>query len=106
MTADEKLNIEEQIINMLKTVYDPEMPVNVYDMGLIYRIDIDDDGNAAIDMTFTAPSCPMADFILEDVRIKVASVDGVNGVDVNLVWEPEWTPDMMDDEAKLEMGML
>ena len=91
---------------MLRTVYDPEMPVNVYDMGLIYRIDVADDGNVAIDMTFTAPTCPMADFILEDVRIKVAGVEGVTGVDVQLVWEPAWNVDMMNDEAKLEMGLM
>ena len=106
MTNEEKLNIEEQTVAMLKTVYDPEMPINVYDMGLIYRIEVTDDGAVAIDMTFTAPTCPMADFILEDVRVKVASIDGVTAVDVNLVWEPEWNPDMMSEEAKLEMGFM
>ena len=106
MDNDEKLKIEERIIEMLKTVYDPEIPVNVYDLGLIYKIDLQDSGDVSIDMTLTAPNCPAADFILEDVRMKVASIDGVNNVEVNLVFEPEWDKDMMSDEAKLELGFL
>ena len=102
----EKLQIEEKVIEMLKTVYDPEIPVNVYDLGLIYKVDIDDAGNVRIDMTLTAPNCPAADFILEDVRMKVESVDGVKNVEVNLVFEPEWDRDMMTEEAKLELGLL
>ncbi len=103
---NEFLKTEEAIVAMLKTVYDPEIPVNVYDLGLIYRVDIDDEQNVRIDMTLTAPNCPAADFILEDVRQKVASIDGVNNVEVNLVFEPEWDKDMMSDEAKLELGFL
>ena len=91
---------------MLKTVYDPEIPVNVYDLGLIYKVDIDEEKNVRIDMTLTAPNCPAADFILEDVRMKVEAVDGVNNVEVNLVFEPEWDKDMMTEEAKLELGFL
>lgn len=91
---------------MLKTVYDPEIPVNVYDLGLIYKVEIDDNQNAHIDMTLTAPNCPAADFILEDVRMKVESVKGINSVEVNLVFEPEWNKDMMTEEAKLELGFL
>ena len=106
MTQEEKTNIEERVVDMLKTVYDPEIPVNVYDLGLIYKVDIDDQQNVRIDMTLTAPNCPAADFILEDVRMKVASIDGVNNVEVNLVFEPEWDKDMMSDEAKLELGFL
>ena len=102
----EFLKTEEAIAAMLKTVYDPEIPVNVYDLGLIYKVDIDDQQNVRIDMTLTAPNCPAADFILEDVRMKVASIDGVNNVEVNLVFEPEWDKDMMSDEAKLELGFL
>ena len=91
---NEFLQTEEAIVAMLKTVYDPEIPVNVFDLGLIYKVDIDDEKNVRIDMTLTAPNCPAADFILEDVRMKVESVDGVNNVEVNLVFEPEWDKDM------------
>lgn len=91
---------------MLKTVYDPEIPVNVYDLGLIYKVEVGDDGNVRIDMSLTAPNCPAADFILEDVRMKVESVEGVKNVEVNLVFEPEWNKDMMSEEAKLELGYL
>ena len=103
---NEFLETEEEIVRVLKTVYDPEIPVNIYDLGLIYKVDIDDDKNVAIDMTFTAPSCPMADFIIEDVRQKVESVNGVKSALINLVFEPEWNKDMMTEEAKLELGLL
>ena len=106
MEANEKLLIEEKIVKMLKTVYDPEIPVNVYDLGLIYAIDLSDDGALRVDMTLTAPNCPTADFIVEDVRIKLESVEGVKSVDVNIVFEPEWNQDMMSEEAKLELGFL
>ena len=91
---------------MLKTVFDPEIPVDVYSLGLIYKIDIDDDANVSIDMTLTAPNCPMADFLFEDIRQKVESIEGVKSVNVQLVSEPEWDQSMMTDEAKLELGML
>ena len=106
MNTEERLKIEERIIDMLKTVYDPEIPVNIYDLGLIYKIDLQDDGEAVIDMTLTAPHCPAADFIMEDVRQKVDSVEGVTQAVVNLVFEPEWDKDMMSEEAKLELGFL
>jgi FeS assembly SUF system protein len=106
MEQEEKLTIEESIIKMLKTVYDPELPVDVYSLGLIYKIDLQDDGHVDIDMTLTAPNCPIADFIFEDVRQKVESVDGVTSATVNLVFEPEWDPRMMTEEAKLELGMM
>ena len=106
MDNDVKLKIEEGIIDMLKTVYDPEIPVNVYDLGLIYKIDLAADGELVIDMTLTAPNCPAADFIMEDVRQKVESVEGVTSAQVNLVFEPEWDQDMMTEEAKLELGFL
>lgn len=93
-------------MKMLKTVFDPEIPVDVYSLGLIYKIDIDDDGNVSIDMTLTAPNCPMADFLFEDIRQKVESIEGVKSVNVQLVYEPEWDQSMMSDEAKLELGML
>ena len=98
--------IEEKIVEMLKTVYDPEIPVNIYDLGLIYKIDVTEKGNVNIDMTLTAPNCPAADFILEDVRQRIDSIEGVNSANINLVFEPEWDKDMMSDEAKLELGFM
>ena len=104
MTQQEKTRIEEHIVDVLKTVYDPEIPVNIYDLGLIYKVDVRDDGDVDIDMTFTAPSCPAADFILEDVRQKVDSVEGVKSANVNLVFEPTWDQSMMTEEARVELG--
>lgn len=98
--------MEEKIVKMLKTVYDPEIPVNVYDLGLIYKIDLDDNACLRLDMTLTAPNCPAADFILEDIRMKLESIEGIKSVDVNLVFEPEWNQGMMTEEAKLELGFL
>ncbi|MDR2138038.1 MAG: iron-sulfur cluster assembly protein [Tannerella sp.] len=103
---NEFLQTEEAIIAALKTVYDPEIPVNVYDLGLIYRVDVDEAKNVQIDMTLTAPNCPAADFITLDIRMKVEAVEGVASVQVNLVFEPEWHRDMMSEEAKLELGLL
>lgn len=90
---------------MIKTVYDPEIPVNVYDLGLIYKIDIQG-STCNIEMTLTAPGCPAADFLVEDIRQKVGSVEGIDNVNVDIVFEPEWTQDRMSDEAKLELGFL
>ncbi len=106
MDAEARLKTEERIIEMLKTVYDPEIPVNIYDLGLIYKIDLQDNGEVVIDMTLTAPNCPAADFIMEDVRQKIDSVEGVSSAIVNLVFEPEWDKDMMSEEAKLDLGFL
>lgn len=106
MTTDERLNIETKVIEMLRTVYDPEIPVDIYSLGLIYKIDLDDDGNLKIDMTLTAPNCPAADFLVEDARIKLESIEGVKSVDIRIVFEPEWNKDMMSEEAKLELGFL
>lgn len=105
MTQEEKTQIEERIVDVLKTVYDPEIPVNIFDLGMIYKIDVKDDGNVDVDMTFTAPSCPAADFILEDVRTKIDSVDGVKSSNVNLVFEPVWDQSMMSEEARIELGL-
>ena len=91
---------------MLKTVYDPEIPVDVYNLGLIYKIDVTDDFDISVDMTLTAPNCPAAEFIMEDVRQKLESIEGVKSATVNLVFEPEWDKDMMSEEAKLELGFL
>ncbi len=104
MTPEEKTRIEERIVDVLKTVYDPEIPVNIYDLGLIYKVDVADDGTVDIDMTFTAPTCPAADYILEDVRQKVDALDGVKNAVVNLVFEPVWDQSMMTEEARVELG--
>lgn len=104
MTQEEKSIVEQRIIEVLKTVYDPEIPVNIYDLGLIYKIDLSLDGHLDLDMTFTAPSCPAADFIIEDVRSKVESVKGVTSAEVNMVFEPEWDKSMMTEEARIELG--
>ena len=102
---NEFLELEERIVAMLKTVFDPEIPVNIYDLGLIYRIDAND-GDVVLDMTLPAPNCPAAEFIMEDVKMKIESVEGVKSVTVNLVFEPEWDRSMMSEEAQLELGLL
>ena len=113
MTQQEKTVIEERIVDVLKTVYDPEIPVDIYELGMIYKIDVkeaegDRDGSPQaivdIDMTFTAPNCPAADFILEDVRTKVESVEDVKSANINLVFEPAWDQSMMSEEARMELG--
>lgn len=101
-----KFDIEQKIVQMIKTVYDPEIPVNVFDLGLIYEIAVADDNGVTITMTLTAPNCPAADFILEDVRQKVESIEEVESVTINLTFEPEWNRDMMSEEALLELGFL
>ena len=104
--TNEFLNTEEQIVKMLRTVYDPEIPVNIYDLGLIYDIELLPDGSAKITMTLTAPNCPASDFIIEDVRIKTESVPGITRAEVILTFEPAWNKDMMTEEAQLELGLL
>ncbi len=104
MTQEERTLMEERIVDVLKTVYDPEIPVDIYNLGMIYKIDVQDDGSVDLDMTFTAPNCPAADFILEDVRTKVESVEGVASANVNLVFEPAWDQSMMSEEARVELG--
>ena len=123
----EKFDIEVRVVDMLRTVFDPEIPVNVYDLGLIYKVDVQEapesqdapdasEAQAAtgiahtftvsIDMTLTAPNCPAADFIIEDIQQKVQSIQGVSKVNVELVFEPEWNKDMMSEEAKLDLGFM
>ncbi len=106
ITPQQKLELEEKVVTMLRTVYDPEIPVDIYSLGLIYKIDLDDDANLKIDMTLTAPNCPAADFLVEDARIKLESIDGIKSVEISIVFEPEWNKDMMSEEAKLELGFL
>lgn len=104
MNQEEKLQIQERIVDVLKTVYDPEIPVDIWNLGMIYKIEVDDDGTVDLDMTFTAPNCPAADFIVEDVRTKLESVEGVKAANINLVFEPVWDQSMMSEEAKVELG--
>ena len=106
MTQEQHLQLEEKVVAMLKTVFDPEIPVDIYSLGLVYGIDIDDDANLKIDMTLTAPNCPAADFIIDDARIKLESIEGIKSVDIRLVFEPVWDKDMMSDEAKLDLGFM
>lgn len=98
--------LQDKVVEMLKTCYDPEIPVNIYDLGLIYDIDIDDANNVIVEMTFTTPNCPAADFILMDVQMKVESIDEVNSVDLKLTFEPSWDKSMMSEEALLELGFM
>ena len=103
----ETLQLEEQIVKMLRTVYDPEIPVNIYDLGLIYNVDVQEEGSkVVITMTLTAPNCPAADFILQDVQIKVESIEGVKRCDIELTFDPSWDSSMMSEEAQLELGFL
>ncbi|MGM0529822.1 MAG: SUF system Fe-S cluster assembly protein [Bacteroidota bacterium] len=106
--SDQKdyLAIENKIVNVLKYIYDPEIPVNIYDLGLIYNIDVDENNNVEIDMTLTAPNCPIADQILQEVEDQVKNIDDVNQTKVNLVFDPPWDKEMMSDEAKLELGLM
>ncbi len=106
MTAEEKLRLEQRIIEVLKTVYDPEIPVDIYELGLIYRIDLHDDYRLDIDMTLTAPNCPAADFLVEDIKLKLDGIPEVIGTTVNIVFEPEWDMTRMSEEAKLQLGYL
>ncbi len=103
---DEKEILEDRIIQTLKTIYDPEIPVNIWDMGLIYKIDIDNNFFVLVEMTLTAPNCPEAENLPREVEEKVKAVDGVENVQVKLVFEPEWDIRKLSDEAKLELGLL
>ena len=106
-SSDESMRIYNRAIELLRTVYDPEIPVNVYDLGLIYKIDYEEATKTLhVDMTLTAPGCPAADFIMEDVRQKLMSVEGPEKIDLRLVFEPVWDQNMMSEEAKLELGFL
>ncbi|MEE2994157.1 MAG: SUF system Fe-S cluster assembly protein [Gemmatimonadota bacterium] len=97
--------VKEQIVEQIKTCYDPEIPVNIYELGLIYDIDVQPDGRTEVKMTLTSPNCPAAQSIPAEVEEKVKSVDGVTDADIEIVWEPTWTIEMMSEDAKLEMGI-
>ncbi len=103
---DENLTLEERVVAVLKTVYDPEIPVDIYELGLIYDVVSGPDGDISIRMTLTSPMCPVAESLPIDVQKRVGTVDGVTSVDVDLVWDPTWNPDMMTEAAKLQLGML
>jgi FeS assembly SUF system protein len=96
----------EQVVEQLRTVYDPEIPVNIYELGLIYRIDVEDDNTVRIDMTLTSPHCPVAETLPGEVESKVGQVAGVRACEVRIVWEPPWHPSMMTEEAQLELGLI
>jgi FeS assembly SUF system protein len=99
-------DLQDEIVVMLRSVYDPEIPVNIFDLGLIYDVDIDDDNNVTVEMTLTSPNCPAVDFILSDVQMKVEAVEAVNKVSIDLVFDPPWDRSMMSEEAMLELGLL
>ena len=108
-TKERQARVEEtgrEIIEALRTVYDPEIPVNIYELGLIYKIDIEDDDRVLVEMTLTSPHCPVAETLPGEVEQKVAGVDGVSGCEVKVVWDPPWNPAMMTEEAQLELGMI
>ncbi len=98
--------LREKIIEQLKTVYDPEIPVDIYELGLVYEVAVDAEGRAAIRMTLTSPMCPAAEMLPPEVETKARSVEGVSSVQLDLVWDPPWTPERMSDAAKLELGMV
>ena len=98
--------IGDAIIETLKTVYDPEIPVNIYELGLIYEIKLDDDFNVHILMTLTTPNCPVAESLPEEVKEKISNIDGINEVDLELTFEPPWTMEMLSEEARLELGLM
>lgn len=104
MSEEEKYSLQERIVEVLKTIYDPEIPVDIYNLGLIYRIEVQDDAHVEIDMTLTAPGCPAADFIMEDVKQRIEGIPEVSTASVNLVFEPEWNQSLMSEEARLELG--
>ncbi len=102
----EFLQLETKIIEVIKTVFDPEIPVNIYDLGLIYEIDVDEEGNAHIVMTLTSPNCPVAESLPEEVHQKVSTIEGIKSVNLNMTFDPPWTKDMLSEEALLELGLL
>lgn len=106
MDASEKLEIETRLVGVLKSIFDPEIPVNIYDLGLIYSIDVDDDQIAHIIMTLTAPNCPMAEELIEEVKYKISGTKGVKEADLKLTFNPPWDKSMLSEEAKLELGFL
>jgi len=106
MSGRSIMDIETEIVSVLKNIYDPEIPVNIYDLGLIYEIDVDDDKNVEVTMTLTAPNCPVADSLLDDIHRQLNSIGGINKASINLTFDPPWDQSMLSEEAKLELGLL
>lgn len=106
MEHENLLELETEIVKVIKTIYDPEIPVNIYDLGLIYAVDVDDEKNVEIKMTLTAPNCPMADDLLNEVHQKTNAIKGVKSAKINLVFDPPWDRSMMSEEALLDLGLL
>ena len=106
MSTTDILQLEAEVVKILKNTFDPEIPVNIYDLGLIYDIETDENNKVKITMTLTAPNCPVADILPVEIKEKVAAVEGVTGVEINLVFDPPWNQSMMSEEALLELGML
>jgi FeS assembly SUF system protein len=104
--SDEYLKTEQAIVDVLKTIYDPEIPVNIYDLGLIYEVAVEENGHVRVVMTLTSPNCPVAESLPEEVHDKVLTVDGVKTCELNLTFDPPWSKDMLSDEALLELGLL
>ncbi len=99
-------SVREKVLDVIRTIFDPEIPVNIYELGLIYEVTIKEEGTAYIRMTLTTPMCPVAEELPAEVEFKVRAVEGVSSVQLDLVWDPPWSPDMMTEAAKLELGML
>jgi FeS assembly SUF system protein len=99
-------DVQAAVVEVLKSIYDPEIPVDIYELGLIYNVEVSEDGDATITMTLTTPHCPVAESMPQEVELRVLSVPGVRDAVVNLVWDPPWDPSKMSDEARLELGML
>ena len=106
MTAEEKRVLEEKIVHVLKNIYDPEIPVNIYELGLIYEHKVDDEGKVKVVMTLTAPNCPVADAMPQQVKEEISYLTGVKNVDVEITFDPPWDMDMISDEARLELGLM
>lgn len=106
MSETNILQIETDVVKVLKNTFDPEIPVNIYDLGLIYKIDVDDNNHVELTMTLTAPNCPMADDLVNEIRDKLLAIEGVTGATVNLTFDPPWDKNLMSEEALLELGLL
>ncbi len=106
MTEDEKRTLEEKIVHVLKNIYDPEIPVNIYDLGLVYEHKVGDEGHVKVLMTLTAPNCPVADVMPQQVKEEISYLTGVTDVDVEITFDPPWDQDMISEEGKLELGLL
>ena len=100
------MDLKEKVIAEIKKIYDPEIPVNIYELGLIYKIEVDDNNKVLIEMTLTSPNCPVAESLPNSVKDNILKIDGVSDVDLKLIWDPPWTKDLMSDEAKLELGFM